>query len=282
MLSIMPDLKNEYLLNGRTERYVNDLERIVKRSGLGHKPLTELSLLDFRHYSKFNDTTRNRYLSYLKIVLNYAVNEELIPKNPLRKWRKPKEQPRKNPLTLEDLEKIKAVAAPHLKWAIEVAQNLGVRCGKTELFSLRWDQVNYEYNFIHVYGRKTKKWRQIPFTESFGKRLKEIQKQSTTSYICEYRTITYEIARPLERIHKSWRTALRHANLPYRCVFYDVRHLYATTLLNRGADVTSVSALLGHASVAMTVDVYGNASMKSMRQAVSLLEQEPLISDDGV
>lgn len=272
MLSLMPTLKADFLLNGRTTRYVNDLERVVKRSGLGHKQIKQLTLRDFGHYADLNPTTRNRYLSYIKVVLNYAVREELIEKNPLWKWTKPKEKSRKNPLTQEDLDKIKAVAVPHLRWAIEVAQNLGVRCGKTELFSLRWTDVNYEHKYIQVYARKTKTWRQVPFTQRFGLQLKAMQNQARTEYICEYWSTKRNIARPIERIHKSWRTALVKAGIKYRCVFYDVRHLYASKLLNRGADLLSVSALLGHASTKMTADVYGHASAQGMRRAVSLLE----------
>jgi integrase len=37
---------------------------------------------------------------------------------------------------------------------------------------------------------------------------------------------------------------------------YDIRHLFATTLLREGGDVAAVSKLMGHASVKMTVDRY--------------------------
>lgn len=273
MLSIIGDLKKELLLNGRTERYVNDLERVVRCSGLGNKNIEKLTLNDFEWYTRFNTITRNRYMSYIKVVLNYAVRNDLIVKNPLHKWRKAKEQPRRNPLTIEDLEKIKEVAAPHLKWAIEVAQNLGVRCGKTELFSLRWIDIDYDRSYIKVFSNKTKTWRMVPFTNRFGERLKEVQTKSKTPYICEYRGGSNNIARPIERIHKSWRTALKKSGVGYYCVFYDVRHLYASELLHRGADLLSVSALLGHASTKMTADVYGHANTKSILNAVSLLEE---------
>jgi integrase len=146
--------------------------------------------------------------------------------------------------------------------------------GKTELFTLEWTNVNYENTFIQVYATKTKTWRKIPFTSEFGKRLKEMQIIAKTPFICEYWSPQTKIARPIERIHKSWRTALKRAGLNYHCVFYDVRHLYATTLLNRGADLISVSALLGHASAKMTADIYAHSSEHGMRRAVSLLKKE--------
>jgi integrase len=114
-------------------------------------------------------------------------------------------------------------------------------------------------------GRFTKTWREVPITKDFAGELKEMQKEAKTGYIVEYN------GRPIRRIQGSWRSAVKAAGINYQCVFYDVRHLFATTLLNRGADLLSVSALMGHASVKMTADVYGHACAKSMRKTIGLL-----------
>ena len=37
---------------------------------------------------------------------------------------------------------------------------------------------------------------------------------------------------------------------------YDLRHLFATTLLNKGADLAAVSKLMGHSTVKLTADTY--------------------------
>ena len=37
---------------------------------------------------------------------------------------------------------------------------------------------------------------------------------------------------------------------------YDLRHLFATTLLSKGADLAAVSKMMGHATVKMTADTY--------------------------
>lgn len=54
--------------------------------------------------------------------------------------------------------------------------------------------------------------------------------------------------------------------------FYDLRHHYATALLAAGADVKSVSSLMGHANANMTLNVYAQADPEAQRLAVSRLE----------
>jgi integrase len=46
------------------------------------------------------------------------------------------------------------------------------------------------------------------------------------------------------------------------------RHTYATWLLRRGAGMESVKELLGHASIATTIDTYGHLSVEDARQTL--------------
>jgi integrase len=54
--------------------------------------------------------------------------------------------------------------------------------------------------------------------------------------------------------------------------FHSLRHTFATRSLERGASITSLSRLLGHASVKMTLDVYTDATPESMAAAVHGLD----------
>ncbi len=53
---------------------------------------------------------------------------------------------------------------------------------------------------------------------------------------------------------------------------YDLRHAFATHLLENGADLKSVSEILGHASPDMTMRVYQHVSSDLKRKAVDLLD----------
>lgn len=47
------------------------------------------------------------------------------------------------------------------------------------------------------------------------------------------------------------------------------RHTYATWLLRRGAGMESVKELLGHASIATTIDTYGHLTVEDARKTLA-------------
>ena len=62
-------------------------------------------------------------------------------------------------------------------------------------------------------------------------------------------------------------TVLAAAGLP-RQRFHDLRHAYATLLIEAGADLYVVSRGLGHSSIATTANIYAHLSDR-MRQRVA-------------
>ena len=74
---------------------------------------------------------------------------------------------------------------------------------------------------------------------------------------------------PLTTIKRSWAKIRKDANLP-SLRFHDLRHTFATRLLQRGADIKTVSTLLGHKEIAVTAR-YLHATDESKRKAVELL-----------
>ncbi len=56
-----------------------------------------------------------------------------------------------------------------------------------------------------------------------------------------------------------------------RIRFHDLRHTFATLLLQNGESLAYVKDQLGHSSIRMTVDVYGHLVPGANRQAVNKL-----------
>jgi integrase len=86
--------------------------------------------------------------------------------------------------------------------------------------------------------------------------------------------------RPLDGIHllqRNFRPLLEQAGLP-RIRFHDLRHTAATLLLGKGINPKIVSEMLGHAQVAITLDIYSHVMPHMQEQAAaamdSLLEDE--------
>lgn len=281
------DLFKAYLherkMNGASNSYTDELKswfnNTLRHMTFLDKPVDKLQYGDLlkvaEHYQGCTQATRNRYFGYLRAAFRFGIKNNLTKINPLVAWSKPGEEPRRSRLTIEDLALIKECAPCHLQWALEVEFALGTRPGPTELLSLKWEAVNFKENYIEVYARKTKKWRQIPISPEFKERLKAKKAQAKSEYIIEYK------GKRVNKFQRSFRTACEHAGIDYPCEMYDVRHLFARTLLNKGADLAAVSRLMGHASIKMTADVYYNVQEREKRRAIDLLPSLNSVLDAG-
>lgn len=70
-------------------------------------------------------------------------------------------------------------------------------------------------------------------------------------------------------IQKQFRAAARKAGTPAR--FHDLRHTYASWLLQAGASLSAVCDLMGHSTVTITKDLYGHLETRHLEEAVALL-----------
>ena len=57
---------------------------------------------------------------------------------------------------------------------------------------------------------------------------------------------------------RSFKALLKRAGLPAKTQLYDLRHTCATLLLNGNVHPKYVQELLGHASIAQTLDTYSH------------------------
>ena len=78
----------------------------------------------------------------------------------------------------------------------------------------------------------------------------------------ERRTVTSHRFKPL----------LKHAGLP-QIRFHDLRHTCATLLLGRNVNPKIVSEMLGHATIAITLDTYSHVLPNMQDSAVAAMEE---------
>jgi integrase len=67
------------------------------------------------------------------------------------------------------------------------------------------------------------------------------------------------------------RPLMRPADLPAEVDFHDLRHTAATLLLSRGINPKIVSEMLGHVSVAITLDIYSHVIPDMQQDATSAM-----------
>lgn len=272
---------NDRIISGTAEEKLRGLKAIIKNTYFAYldkdKPAADFTYLgDIAPFLKAMCSpkpdgklraqgTINRYGDYLAAIFNFGERVGLITNNPVKGRRKAKEVPREVKLTVADIEKIMDAAEPHIRWAIEVCFNLGTRSGASELLALKWENVDFEKAQVRIFAIKTKTYRTVPVSESFLQRLKEQFRVAETDHLIEYK------GRPIKNIAKGFRSACKAAGIPYHARMYDLRHMYASTMLASGADLKAVSLLMGHADVTMTANTYYQYIPGEKEKAVSKL-----------
>jgi integrase len=146
---------------------------------------------------------------------------------------------------------------------MRMALYTGMRRG--ELFKLRWSDVDFERNFIHIRDPKGGKSEKIPLNESARQLLIDHVKTGS-DFVFPGRggKQRVDIKKPVNRIKK-------RAGLPksFRAL-HGLRHVYASMLASSGqVDMYTLQKLLTHKSPTMT-QRYAHLRDDSMRKASNL------------
>lgn len=268
-------------ISGRSEKYVKMVRLLCNNMFyylIGNKVVDDMTYMDdfvmVLGYLKNNNgskgfprsqSTLNRYGDYLNAIFNFGIQMKLTSVNPVVGRKKVKELPRNVKLTVDDVNKIMDHADEHIKWAMEVNFNLGIRSGESELLALKWEHIDLEKREVTVYAPKTHTSRLIPISDEFAQKLKKKMEEAQSEFVVEFK------GRGVSSIAKGFRHACQRAGITYPVRMYDLRHLFASTMLAKGADLAAVSKLMGHASIKMTADVYYHAMHGEKERAISLL-----------
>lgn len=218
-------------------------------------------------------TTIHRDLSDLRAILRWAVKRKYIAYNPMEGFTMPKRDDAViRPPTPDEVMAILKHAKPHLLRAIILAFYTGTRSGESELYSLKWHDIDLVGNTITITSADKNgiKRRDVPIMDQEFKKLLEkwLEEDRAVKNRLSDNVITYN-RRPVKTLKKSWQDAKESANITRRIRMYDLRHAFATMMLDNGADLKHVSLLLGHKSVQQTVDTYQHKSKKLAEDAVN-------------
>lgn len=221
-----------------------------------------------RHYSNSAQSTRNRYVGYIKSIFEYGIDMGYLNKNPLERWQKGREGKRDSKLTMADFEKLMKASPPHLQWILTVAWNIPVRPGDDDLFSLKFEDVDFDKGNVRVYHTKVSKQAIIPLQSSFLRHLRQKQLENKTGYLIEY------AGKPIKQVRNSLKTAAKKAGLPYEVCLYDLRHLWITTKLDEQVEMSTITYRAGTSTRMIVKNYYEAFAARQSREQVEN-EQTP-------
>ena len=207
------------------------------------------------------------YFSVLSVTFNAAYREDLMSENPIKKIDrslKPKKpESVREYLTLEEIKQLIATPCSHesASQAFLFSCFTGLRLSDIE--TLDWSQIRKNGDGWQVQARMHKNRRliYIPLAENALAQLPSPMKDKG-------RVWEDLLSRPkLRAAIDKW---VRKAGINKHITFHSARHTYATLLLTYGANIYTVSALLGHASV-NTTQIYAKIVDENKRRTVNLI-----------
>jgi integrase len=254
---------------------------------LGRVKLDKLNPLHLQSlYSERLDSGLSpRTVRYVHVVMHRALKQAvrwgLVPRNVSEAVDPPRiHRKEMHPLSpLQARTFLEAAREDRLEALYVVAVHCGLRQG--ELFGLRWNDVDLETGTIHVnrslsqtkdgptftVPKTSKSRRTVQITNGAIEALKcHSQRQADemvrmgTLYGDQGLVFASEVGTPLNRhnvTQRSFRPLLRRAGLP-EIRFHNLRHTCATLLLGKGVHPKFVQELLGHATIAITLDTYSH------------------------
>ena len=131
----------------------------------------------------------------------------------------------------------------------------------------KWDKhVDLKHDFILLDVTKNGERREIPINATLKKALQGLTRRIDVPYVF----YSPDTGKPYKSISRSFKTALRKTGIK-DFKFHDLRHTFASHLVMAGVDITTVSRLLGHKTLTMTLR-YAHLAPSHMVKAVDVLD----------
>jgi len=165
-------------------------------------------------------------------------------------------------LLFEALEQSKA---PMLKYIVPMLLLTGAR--KSEVLRARWRDFDFEGRIWTVEFNKSGKVRYIPLSDGVLDLLKRVPRFEG----CEWVFPNPETLRPFVQIFYAWDSVRKKAGLPDLRI-HDLRHSFASFLVNAGRSLYEVQKILGHTQI-KTTQRYAHLSQKSLVRAANAASQ---------
>ena len=242
--------------------------------------LNEVAYIHVRNYMVLlmeegvTENSIGRKLSTLRSFYKYLVREQIVQSSPMALVKAPK-APKRLPVFVDD-QKLDLLldseeffdgsfSSVRDRLVIEALFGTGMRLA--ELLTLKESDINFYDSNIRVLGKRNKE-RIVPISKPLEDQLR--------TYI-ELKTLQ-KFDNKTEGLFVTDKGADAYPKLIYRIVQrylsfistqdkkspHVLRHSYATSLLNRGADLNAIKELLGHASLAAT-QVYTHNSVERLK-----------------
>lgn len=197
---------------------------------------------------EYAPATINRTLGTVKKALHMAWERGRTPEDFSRHIKRlPENNAREGYLSKEQVQKLAEHSSAAVASAIWIAYYTGARRG--EVLAMKAEDISGDFITIHAGNTKTLKTRLAPITEALRPHLAAIP-----------------LPLNFEGLKTGFMRARKAAEMPW-VNFHDLRHSCASALIDSGADIYTVSKVLGHSSV-KTTERYAHKDISAQAEAM--------------
>jgi integrase len=259
----------------------------VLEEHFGDRPICNLTpsdIEDFRTWmrntrvhkgKKAKPSTVNRYFAVLSNLFKEAMDRGYAHENPVRGVKRAREEQKEVPyLSATDIDRIMMAADPRLRPLIAVAADTGLR--RSELLALEWRDIQVRRGALVVRRSKSKRPREVPLTAKAKEVLKELHSARTEpgedqpDFVFSYIT-SLKPSWAATFVASRFRRAAKAAGFP-TVTFHGLRHAFCSRLVQSGVPLSTVKALAGHGSLALTSRYASHVPVNAETAAVKALE----------
>ncbi len=272
-------LKSQSTLKSTTKRvYQGHINNHIAPA-LGSVPLKKLNadiLQDFVNGLECSPTTVKTIFSTLKAALITAEEKGLI-FNCWNKVKLPKKQKSfVRVLTKNEQQRLEGVLTDNKSIGIWISLYTGLRIG--ELCALRWSEIDFTTSKLTVTGTQARTEKGVEIISPKSKSSKReipippllIDKLKAVPHDTEF--VLSKSGKPIEvrSYRRYFKSVLKAADLP-DIKFHATRHTFATRALEVGMDYKTLSEILGHSTVSITLDLYAHSLDEHKHKEMSKL-----------
>jgi integrase len=280
------------------ERY-EQIVRVHIKPALGRVKLKNITPTHARalYREKLDTGLAPRTVNYVHTTLSKALKDAvadgLITRNPASSVKAPRPKKKEiRPLSSEQAKVfLEAVRGDRFEAAFVVALHCGLREG--EILGLNWSDVDLDAGTLQVRRTlsealaghlfeppKNGKGRSVKLTaravealrNHLTRQIEEIERLGDR-YRDQGLVFPSQVGTPMNAKNltaRSFKPLLKRAKLP-NIRFHDLRHTFATLMLQNGEHPKVVQEMLGHATIAITMDTYSHVLPNMQRDAVDRL-----------